>query len=100
MNTEAIKLIVIGIISFIVIAVLCGIILVNIKKGSAWGEYSTKLVGITFIVAMALIAYIYDASNSNSPIFALLGTLAGYFLGCRKSKGKNKKIKARTQNNS
>jgi len=65
--------------------VIWRLIAVNTTSGRSWGEYSTKLVGITFIVAMALIAYIYDASNS-STAFALLGTLAGYFLGYRKEK--------------
>ena len=89
MCTETIKLIVIGAISLIAITVILGVIHVNIKREKGWGEYSTKLVGTIFIVAMVLIAYIYDTSNSSSS-FALLGTLAGYFLGSRKNKGKDK----------
>ena len=73
----------IGAICLITIVVIVAITYVNINKKSAWGEYSTKLVGITFIVAMALIAYVYESTNS-SMIFALLGTLARYFLGYRK----------------
>ncbi|MDR2955788.1 MAG: hypothetical protein LBV43_11970 [Prevotella sp.] len=85
MNTDATKLIVICAISVIAIIIIWRIIHVNIKNGKSFGEYSTKLIAITFIVAMALIAFIYDASNSSSA-FALLGTLAGYFLGYKKEK--------------
>ena len=89
MESETSKLIVIGIVSLIAVVVICKIIHVNIKRNKGFGEYSTKLVGITFIVAMALIAYVYDASKSSSS-FALLGTLAGYFLGYRKNNNNNK----------
>ena len=88
MCPNSLKLIVIAVISFVAIIAICGIVCVNIKNKRSWGEYSTKLVGITFIVAMAIIAYVYDTSNSNSSLFTLLGTLAGYFLGHRNKKGK------------
>jgi ABC-type cobalt transport system substrate-binding protein len=91
MCTETIKLIVIGTISLVAIVVICGVICVNINKDRGWGGYSTKLVGITFIVTMALIAYIYDTSNINSSLFALLGTLAGYFMGYRSREDKEDK---------
>ena len=83
MCKETIKLIVISAILLITTIIIWRVIYVNTKREKGFGEYSTKLVGITFIVAMALIAYVYDSNNS-SMIFALLGTLAGYFLGYRK----------------
>ena len=88
MDEKCIKLITIVAILSVTGIVIGGIICVNIRSKRAWGGYSTKLVGVTFIVAMALIAYVYDTCT-NSPIYALLGTLAGYFLGHGKGE-KNK----------
>ena len=89
------RLIVIGIITVLTLLTICKIAYVNVVNKKGWGEYSTKLIGITFIVAIALIAFIYDASSNNSALFTLLGTLAGYFLGYQKKKkeGNTKKEK-------
>jgi hypothetical protein len=96
MEKETMQLIVIGAILFTAIVVICKIGYVNINKKKGWGEYSTKLVGITFIGAMALIAYVYDASNCSTS-FALLGTLGGYFMGYRKKDKCKKKDTIKTQ---
>ena len=85
MDEKCIKLIVIGIIAIITLFTICRIGHVNKSTNRGWGEYSTKLVGVVFIVAIAIIAFVYD-SNSNSAFFTLLGTLAGYFLGYRRNK--------------
>lgn len=80
MNKDIVKIIIVVVVSLVAVFAICRIIKAQLENNKGWGKYSTKLVGITFIVAMAIIAYIYDASNSSS-VFALLGTLAGYFLG-------------------
>jgi hypothetical protein len=84
MEEQMYKLILVGLVLLFTFAVICRSIYVLIKRGKVFGESSTKLIGLTVVVGAALIVCILDCDNG--AVFALLGTIAGYFLGQKRPK--------------
>ena len=77
--------------SFGVLGFGLGIIVViaaiMIKKDTGWGEYSTRMLGLTLVITGGLFLITAGYSqNQIAPMMGLLGTVAGYLLGHKKEK--------------
>ena len=57
-------------------------VLVMILRGRGWGPMSTRIVGLSLVIVAALILALSDlATDQRSPVYTLLGVVAGYLAG-------------------
>lgn len=60
----------------------------HMKNG--FGEFNTKVYGITIIAVLISILALSDIDSSKlSPAYGILGAIAGYLFGLKKSKNKS-----------
>ena len=57
-------------------------VIVMLKRGRGWGTDSVRIVGLTLVIIVAMfLATSTISAERLSAAYALLGTIAGYFIG-------------------
>jgi hypothetical protein len=57
-------------------------VLVMIIRGRGWGPMSTRIVGLSLVIVAAVVLAMADMPNDQrSPVYTLLGVIAGYLAG-------------------